>query len=159
MQPRRPPSAHFTWAEVIAHSGYDRVPLGPMRLPNGAWVTPRANARTQAALLEQVRAAVNAERAERGLRPTGITVLSWARSWAHNQEVHGARDSQHLYFRACDFALGEILRLCPWDGGRHFFDGVLNAVYARGGVGTYPAGNRHADCRGYRARWSSFIGW
>ena len=27
--PLRPPSAHFTWDEVIAHSGYSRVPLGP----------------------------------------------------------------------------------------------------------------------------------
>jgi uncharacterized protein YcbK (DUF882 family) len=159
LAPRRPPSAHFTWAEVIAHSGYSRVPLGPMRLPNGKWVTPRTSARLQASMMETVRATVNAERVKRGLRPTGIHVLSWARSWDHNVAVGGAKDSQHLYFRACDISLGEITRLCPWEGGHHFFDGVLNAVYARGGVGTYPAGNRHADCRGYRARWSSFIGW
>ena len=130
-----------------------------MRLPNGRWVTPRTNARTQARMLERVRAAVNAERAKRQLAATGINVLSWARSWAHNQAVGGAKDSQHLYFKACDISLQEIERLCPWEGGRHFFDGVLNAVYARGGVGQYPAGNRHCDCRGYRARWTSFVGW
>jgi uncharacterized protein YcbK (DUF882 family) len=110
-------------------------------------------------MMEKVRAAVNAARAKRSLAPTGIHILSWARSWAHNQAVGGAKDSQHLYFRACDISLTEIDRLCPWEGGRHFFDGVLNAVYAKGGVGQYPAGNRHCDCRGYRARWSSFIGW
>jgi uncharacterized protein YcbK (DUF882 family) len=159
LPPLRPPSKHFTWAEVIAHSGYDRVPLGPLRLPNGKWVTPRANARTQAALLEQVRTAVNAERARHQLKPTGMHVLSWARSWTHNQEVHGATDSQHLYFRACDFSLAEIARLCPWQHGRADFDVILNRVYARGGLGQYPAGNRHCDCRRYRARWTSFIGW
>jgi len=159
LPPLRPPSAHFTWAEVIHNSGYSRVPLGPLRLPNGKWVTPRANARTQAAMMEQVRTAVNAERVKRDLKPTGISVLSWARSWEHNKAVGGAKDSQHLYFRACDISIGEINRLCPWTGGAHFFDGVLNAVYSRGGIGTYPAGNRHCDCRGYRARWSSFIGW
>src|SRR5438105_13262197 len=96
LPPRRPPSAHFTWAEVIAHSGYSRVPLGPLRLPNGKWVTPRANARTQARLMEQVRDEVNYLRSARLLRPTGINVLSWARSWDHNIAVGGAKDSQHL---------------------------------------------------------------
>jgi len=157
--PLRQPSAHFTWVEVIAHSGYNRVPLGPMRLPNGKWVTPRANARTQAALMEKVRAYVNAERLRHALEPTGISVVSWARSWDHNKAVGGAFDSQHLYFRACDISLGEITRLCPWEHGTKDFDAILNRVYARGGLGTYPAGNRHADCRGYRARWSSFVGW
>jgi len=135
------------------------VPLGPLRLPNGKWVTPRANARTQAALMEQVRDEVNYLRSARLLRPTGINVLSWARSWDHNQAVGGAQDSQHLYFRACDISLGEITRLCPWDGGHRAFDAILASVYRHGGVGTYPAGNRHCDCRGYRARWTSFIGW
>src|SRR5437764_1293180 len=158
MQPRRPPSAHFTWAEVIAHSGYSRVPLGPFRLPNGQWVTPRANARMQAHKLEQVRALVNVLRTRRLLRPTGLYVISWARSWEHNKTVRGAKDSQHLYFRACDISLQEIARLCPWEGGARDFDAILQRVYARGGVGTYPAGNRHCDCRGYRARWSSFVG-
>ena len=157
--PPRKLSPHFSWAEVVVRSGYSRVPLGPLRLPNGKWVTPRTNARTQARMLEQVRAIVNAERERRHLKPGHITVLSWARSWDHNKAVGGAKDSQHLYFRACDISLDVIDRLCPWPGGRHYFDGVLNAVYAKGGVGMYPAGNRHCDSRGYRARWSSFIGW
>lgn len=159
LPPHRPPSAHFTWAEVIRNSGYDRVPLGPMRLPNGKWVTPRANARLQASMMEAVRANVNAKRADHGLAKTGITVLSWARSWEHNKAVGGAKDSQHLYFKACDISLQEIERLCPWLIGRGDFDAILNLVFARGGVGTYPAGNRHCDCRGYRARWTSFVGW
>lgn len=157
--PPKPPSEHFTWAEVIRNSGYSRVPLGPLRLPNGKWVTPRVNARTQARLMEDVRANVNQLRRSHGLRPTGINVLSWARSWEHNKAVGGARDSQHLYFRACDLSLQEIVRLCPWRNGRRDFDAILATVYARGGVGYYPAGNRHCDCRGYRARWSSFVGW
>jgi uncharacterized protein YcbK (DUF882 family) len=157
--PRGQPSKHFTWAEVIRGSGYTRVPLGPMKLPNGKWVTPRTNARTQARLLEQVRAAVNHMRGSHLLRPTGIRVLSWARSWEHNKAVGGAIDSQHLYFRACDISLQEIERLCPWPNGVRDFDVILNRVYSRGGLGLYPAGNRHCDCRGYRARWRSFIGW
>lgn len=159
LPPLRPPSPHFTWAEVIANSGYGRVPLGPMRLPNGKWVTPRVNARTQAALMEKVRAEVGDMRAYHGLHATGIHVLSWARSWEHNKAVGGAFDSQHLYFRACDISLGEIDRLCPWPNGARDFDVILNRVYSRGGLGQYPAGSRHCDCRGYRARWSSFIGW
>src|SRR6266850_1926842 len=152
-------SPHVTWAEVIAHSGYSRVPLGPMRLPNGKWVTPRANARTQAEMMEQVRSAVNEQRRLHKLPPRGIQVLSWARSWEHNISVGGAKDSQHLYFRACDISLAEIERLFPWPNGQRDFDVILNRVYSRGGLGQYPAGNRHCDCRGYRARWSSFIGW
>jgi uncharacterized protein YcbK (DUF882 family) len=157
--PRGQPSPHFTWTEVIRNSGYARVPLGPMRLPNGQWVTPRANARTQAHKLEQVRALVNVKRADHGLNLTGIHVLSWARSWEHNKAVGGAKDSQHLYFRACDIALEEIERLCPWQGGRADFERIIQQVYWKGGVGDYSAGNRHVDCRGYRARWTSFVGW
>lgn len=159
LPPLRPPSKHFTWAEVIAHSGYSRVPLGPMRLPNGKWVTPRANARKQARRLELVRSEVNYLRAHHLLRPTGITILSWARSWAHNKAVHGAFDSRHLYFDAGDISLQEIERLCPWEHGRRDFDAILDRVFAEGGEGLYVAGNRHVDSRGHKARWRSFIGW
>jgi uncharacterized protein YcbK (DUF882 family) len=144
---------------VIAHSGYSRVPLGPLRLPNGKWVTPRTNARTQAAMMEQVRAKVNAARAREHLPPTGIRVLSWARSWTHNISVGGAKDSQHLYFRACDISLQEIERLCPWPNGANDFERIIQAVYAHGGIGDYAAGQRHVDSRGVRARWRSFVGW
>jgi uncharacterized protein YcbK (DUF882 family) len=113
----------------------------------------------QAHKLEQVRALVNVLRTERLLRPTGLHVISWARSWEHNKEVHGAENSQHLYFKACDISLGEILRLCPWDGGRADFERIIQQVYVHGGVGDYSRGNRHVDCRGERARWTSFVGW
>jgi uncharacterized protein YcbK (DUF882 family) len=157
--PRGQPSKHFTWAEVIRNSGYTRVPLGPMRLPNGSWVTPRANARMQAHKLEVVRATINVLRADHGLNLTGLHILSWARSWEHNKAVGGAKDSQHLYFRACDISLQEIERLCPWGGGRQDFERIIQQVYWKGGVGDYAAGNRHVDCRGYRARWTSYVGW
>lgn len=154
--PRKPLSPHFTWAEVIAKSGYARVPLGPMILPNFKVVTPRRNARKQAAALERLRASVNAVRAGKNLAPTGIRLNSFARSWSHNKQVGGATDSQHLYFRACDITVQEIDRLFPWHSGRADFDALLDVVFHDGGVGLYPAGNRHADTRGHRARWTSF---
>lgn len=155
----RGPSPHFTWAEVIGagKSGYPAVPLGPFRLPNGRWVTPRVSARKQAHRMELLRGGVNRLRADHDLPATGIAVLSWARSWQHNLDVGGAGDSRHLHFDACDIALAEIDRLCPWRGGRESFDLVANLVFALGGFGQYPAGNRHVDSRGYRARWTSFV--
>lgn len=153
--PTRPPSPHFTWAEVNAHSGYAYLPYGPTAIGNGRIVmTPRINARRHAANLERLRSAVNAARRLKGFKPTGINVLSWARSFEHNRQVGGARDSQHLYFLATDIALPEIERLMPWAAGRADFDGLLERVFADGGIGLYPAGNRHVDSRGQRARWT-----
>jgi hypothetical protein len=155
----RGPSPHFTWAEVIGNgkSGYPAVPLGPFRLPNGHWVRPRVSARKQAYRMELLRDGLNRLRAQHHEPETGIVVLSWARSWQHNKDVGGAANSQHLYFDACDIALSEIDRLCPWQGGRASFDLVANLVFARGGFGQYPAGSRHVDSRGYRARWTSWL--
>jgi hypothetical protein len=150
---------HFTWTEVIGagRSGYTTMPNGPFRLPNGDTVTPRKNARRHAARLELLRARLNRLRKKHGLSPTGIHVLSWARSWAHNVEVGGASRSQHLYFLATDHAVQEVDRLCPWPGGRGDFDLIANDVFAKDGFGQYPAGNRHVDSRGYRARWTTFV--
>jgi uncharacterized protein YcbK (DUF882 family) len=107
--------------------------------------------------MERLRTQVNRLRSDHGLRATGITVLSWARSWQHNIDVGGASNSQHLYFDACDISLAEIERLCPWRHGRIDFDRVAGLVFRSGGFGTYPGGSRHVDSRGYRARWSSFV--
>jgi uncharacterized protein YcbK (DUF882 family) len=156
--PIRPPSQNFSWDEVIGHgkSGYKKVPLGPFRLPNGKWVFPRMKARAHAKNMEKLRARVNYRRDMHKMKPTGIRILSWARSWEHNHDVGGAKDSQHLYFGACDIALQEIDRLYPWGGGRKDFDKDCESIFALGGLGLYPGGNRHVDSRGHRARWTSF---
>lgn len=159
LPPTAPPSPHFTWREVIGNgrSGYERVPYGPTPVGHGRILaTPRINARKHALNLERLRSAVNEVRRAHGYKPTEIYVLSWARSYEHNKAVGGARDSQHLYFLATDIALAEIVRLCPWSGGRQTFDQLADRVFAAGGFGTYPGGNRHVDSRGWRARWSSF---
>lgn len=155
--PTQPPSPHFAWAEVLARSGYDRLPYGPTPIGRGRMVlTPRLNARRHAANLEKLRELVNRERHRHGLQPTGIHVLSWARSYRHNADVGGAADSRHLYFDATDLGREEIARLMPWASGAAEFDAILEGVFAHGGVGSYPGGNRHCDSRGYRARWPSF---
>ena len=153
--PSKPPSAHFSWAEVIGHSGYSRVPLGPTPIGLRRMVlTPRRNAIRHAANLELLREAVNHVRDRHNLPPLGLHVISWARSYRHNKDVHGASNSQHLYFLATDIAFEEIARVFPWSGGHRDFDGLLEDVFANGGVGLYPAGNRHCDSRGHRARWT-----
>jgi hypothetical protein len=156
---RRNPSliagTHFSWHEVLNKSWYTALPA-PFRLPNGNMCHPRRDAARHAKNLERLRGGVNKERKKHGLAPTGIVVFSWARSWPKNADVGGARDSQHLYFRATDHTLQEIDRLCPWSGGRADFDRIANEVFKQGGVGLYPGGNRHLDSRGYRARWSSW---
>jgi uncharacterized protein YcbK (DUF882 family) len=156
--PTRPPSPHFTWTEVTGNSGYSRVPLGPTPVGLGRiCLTPRLNARRHAANLERLRSAVNEARRSQGLSPVGFRVISWARSYAHNKAVGGASNSQHLYFLATDISVQEIDRICPWPGGRVMFDQLLEVVFAQGGVGLYPAGNRHVDSRGSRARWTSIL--
>lgn len=152
-------SPHFTWDEVVARSGYTRPLPKRISLPNGKSFDPRRNARRHAANLERLRAAINAERAKHGLKPAGIPINSWARSWQHNIDVGGARDSQHLYFLATDITRETVRRLCPWKGGSYDFDRITSEVFGDGGFGTYPAGARHVDSRGYRARWSSWTGW
>ena len=133
---------HFTWEEARTRSGYRTLPA---RL--------RPNVERHARNLERVREAVNAARGERGLDSTGLAVLSWVRSPRHNREVGGARNSRHLYGDATDHAVQEIDRVLPWRGGRGDFDDIIERVFANGGVGLYPAGNRHVDSRGSRARW------
>lgn len=152
--------SHFTWAEVHRKSGYPpgKLPYGPTTLGNGRIVlTPRKNAVMHARNLELLRAMVNAARLAKDLKPTGINLNSWARSYEHNLEVGGAGNSQHLYLLATDITLEEIDRLMPWKGGRVQFDKICDQLFKTGGFGTYPAGARHVDSRGSRARWSSWV--
>lgn len=153
-------SRHFTWNEVVRKSGYTRPLPRTIQLPNGSpRFFPRVRARKHARNLENLRTQVNKVRAQHGLKETGIRINSWARSWQKNADVGGAKNSQHLYFQATDITKEEIRRLCPWKGGADTFDMIANRVFVNGGFGTYPAGARHVDSRGYRARWSDWIGW
>jgi lysozyme len=136
------PSKSFTWLEV--HKG------------RGAPATVRARAILHARKMEQLRAEVNKMRAKHSLRATGINVLSWYRPRWYNVQIGGATNSRHIQGDACDIALEEIKRLCPWDGGRADFDRLCDRLFASGGFGQYPMGSRHVDSRGNRARWTSF---
>lgn len=152
--------SHFLWREVWAKSGYPdgKLPFGPTKLLTGKWVlTPRKNAIYHAKNMDELRRRINRLRVIHKLPEIGININSWARSPQHNKEVHGAPDSRHQYFDACDVTVQEIEALCPWPNGRDDFDRVCDTVFAYGGFGTYPAGNRHVDSRGYKARWSDWV--
>lgn len=147
---------HFKVREVLAKSGYSKMPRGPMMVGPLPAITPRRNATKQALAMETLRTRVNKERAKHKIAKTGITVNSWARSWAHNKAVGGATLSRHLYFLACDITREEVKRLMPWPGGSAEFDRICDELFRKGGFGQYPAGARHVDTRGWRARWTSF---
>jgi GH24 family phage-related lysozyme (muramidase) len=135
---------HFTWEEVRSKDG-KQVPLHL-----------RPNVIRHAKNLEKLRTAVNVARAKRGLKPTGLKILSWYRSPQHNEDVGGASKSRHMKGDATDIAKGEITRLCPWPGGRDTFEASADHVFREGGFGQYPAGSRHVDSRGYKARWKTW---
>ena len=148
---------HFTVGEVIAKSGYLKMPRGPIRVGPLFAITPRKNAVLHARKLEELRIQINLSRRNRGLPEAGIQINSWARSWTHNKDVSGARFSKHLFFLATDITREEIQRLMPWSNGERQFDALANRIFVKGGFGTYPGGARHVDSRGYRARWSDWI--
>lgn len=139
---------HFSWQEAIHNSGYASLHDVPEPV--------RQRAHVHAANMEILRRRVNGLRAQHGKPETGINILSWIRSPEHNRQVGGAADSRHIHGDACDISVQEIDRLCPWKGGRDTFDQIADNVFKNGGFGQYPAGNRHVDSRGSRARWTSF---
>lgn len=148
---------HFTLSEALHNSGF-RSPPGQVSF-DGVYLTRDqyvANLQRHAHNLETLRAQVNALRGHHHLPPTGINFVSWVRSPGHNHEVGGALLSRHQYWDATDISLEEIQRLCPWPHGHSDFDHLCDLVFAHGGFGTYPGGNRHVDSRGYRARWSDW---
>lgn len=140
----RSPSKHFSWAEANPH-GF-----------TGFNFAVRVRVVAQARRMEKLRDAINKRRLHHNLKPTGIHVLSWWRPDWYNKQIHGARFSRHIKGDACDISLQEIRRLMPWEGGQLEFDRLCESIWPDGGFGTYPAGDRHTDCRGYKARWSSF---
>ena len=138
------PSLHYTWKEVNPRG------FSGMGLP------VRTRAIAQAQRMEKLRAAVNQARKSHGKQETGIAVLSWWRPVAYNKQIHGAVNSRHIKGDACDISLQEIQRLMPWPSGQADFDKLCQRIWPDGGFGTYPGGSRHVDCRGYKARWSSY---
>lgn len=102
----------------------------------------RAAARNHAFDLERFRHEI-------GDRP--IVPISWYRTRAYNAEIGGARFSQHLTGRATDYDRATVERV-----GRARWFRAAEKVFAKGGVGDYPAGSAHLDSRGFRARWRSY---
>lgn len=81
-----------------------------------------------------------------------LGVLGAYRCAAHNRAVNGAVNSQHLYGKAADLAVP--------NGGQSRYVNAATRVpaFRDGGVGVYPGGGVHVDRRGWRARWSSWVG-
>lgn len=80
-----------------------------------------------------------------------IPILSWYRHAAYNRAIGGARYSQHVNAVATDIPVQFVRKV-----GTKTFDYHANIVFKSGGFGQYPAGSRHVDTRGFRARWTSF---
>jgi GH25 family lysozyme M1 (1,4-beta-N-acetylmuramidase) len=87
-------------------------------------------------------------RHEMGDKP--LAIVSWYRTPAWNAHVGGASQSRHMQADATDFEVGMVESF-----GHERWDRVADRVFAQGGVGSYPAGSRHLDSRGTRARWTS----
>lgn len=138
------PSKHYSWKEVNPH-GF-----------KGMTFAVRVRAVAQARRMEKLRTAINKKRKAHGLKETGINVLSWWRPAWYNKQIHGAVASRHIKGDASDVSLQEIHRLMPWKGGAAEFDQLCNRIWPDGGFGQYPAGDRHVDTRGYKARWTTF---
>lgn len=143
-QYRMGPSPHFTWHDVNPH-GF-----------KGLNIVLRRNAIGQARKLERLRASINERRVKHGLKETGLNTLSWWRPAWYNKQIHGAQFSQHIFAKATDISLQEIHRVMPWEGGALEFDRLCQLIWAHGGFGQYPAGDRHVDNRGFFARWTTF---
>lgn len=137
---------HFSWEEALHNSGYASLGQVPP--------TITARVKIHAHNLEKLRDKVNDARAAHDLPATGIKLISWIRSPAHNRAVGGVVSSRHLQGDGTDIAREEIDRIFPWKNGRRDFDNLLEIVFAAGGVGLYVPGNRHCDSRGYRSRWT-----
>jgi uncharacterized protein YcbK (DUF882 family) len=88
-----------------------------------------------------------------------IQVLSGYRCPAHNAEVHGAVNSQHKYARAADIDVpGKTLATKKKNQAKLMKAAESVPAFRNGGIGVYPSGALHVDRRGWRARWSSWIG-
>lgn len=126
-------SPHFTRAEWGCHDG---TPV-PASL--------RRNAQ---------RHAFNMEKFRQALGGVAIPVISAYRDDAYNRQIHGAKASRHVKGDATDVSKEWVDQI-----GHQRIMAAANKVFANGGVGVYPSGSMHLDSRGFKARWSSFVGW
>lgn len=124
---------HFTLADARCHDG---TPI-PRSLV--------AHARDHYFRMEKLRHA---------LGDVPIPVMSGYRTDSYNRQIHGAKASRHVHADATDVDKSWVEKV-----GRQRVQHAAEVIFADGGVGTYPAGSMHFDSRGYRARWSSFVGW
>ena len=83
-----------------------------------------------------------------------VSVLSGNRCKTHNRTVGGADESQHIDAKALDYRLKVYV-----DGAWRFISShelseYLDSKYpGKYGIGLYPRGRVHLDCRPSRARW------
>lgn len=73
-----------------------------------------------------------------------MTIISGYRCLAHNKEVSGATNSQHLYGRAADIIVKDF---SPSDVAK-----AAEPLLFNGGLGRYKTFT-HIDVRGIKARW------
>lgn len=79
-----------------------------------------------------------------------LMILSGYRCKKRNDQVKGARNSQHMKGTAADFHV-------PKGKQDEYVAAAMRVkMFRDGGIGVYPAGGVHVDHRGYRARWNSF---
>lgn len=127
-------SPHFTRAELDCKCG---------RHGNG----PRKHSRIVRFRLRKLAKNLERLRAHYG-KP--IKILSGYRCPAHNAEVHGASQSQHMQAKAADIASTKATQ-------PKLIDAALKVpAFKNGGIGTYPSGAFHVDRRGWLARWTSY---
>lgn len=98
--------------------------------------------------------AFNLEKLRHALGDVSMTPLSWYRTEAYNRKIGGAIKSQHVRALATDHSKEWVQKV-----GRAKLINAANIVFAAGGFGQYPAGSVHFDSRGFKARWTSFVGW
>jgi len=115
---------HFTWAEATKNG---------TRIPDKEEIVN--NIIKIAYSMEDVRTYL-------GNHP--ITINSWYRDPKTNNNVNGAKNSQHLYGGAVDFHL----KISP----KEVYEKLNDWWGNKGGLGKY-SGFTHIDCRGYKTRW------
>jgi len=80
-----------------------------------------------------------------------VTIISGWRSKEHNDQVGGAKNSQHLYARAADI---KVKGVHPVDVFKTVVRLIEEGKMKRGGVGLYGSWV-HYDTRGHNVRWKS----
>ena len=84
-----------------------------------------------------------------------IKILSGYRTPEYNKKIHGAKASQHMQARACDFTVYDDDFMDDFSTeliGKRLIELMKHEVIAKGGVGIYPT-FVHYDIRGNIATW------